>query len=80
MKCMGVSSLFPCLLIKLEALTSAVLVDTPELAGDTIVWLAAGRKTWLTGRYVSCNWDMEELERKRDEIVKGDLLKFRLAV
>jgi NAD(P)-dependent dehydrogenase (short-subunit alcohol dehydrogenase family) len=56
------------------------LVDKPELAGDSIVWLTGERKEWLSGRYVSCNWDMQELLAKQDEIVKGDLLKVRMAV
>jgi hypothetical protein len=34
----------------------------------------------LSGRYVSACWDMEELEKKKGEIIKGDLLKMRLAV
>jgi NAD(P)-dependent dehydrogenase (short-subunit alcohol dehydrogenase family) len=56
------------------------LVDTPELAGDTLVWLGSERREWLGGRYVSACWDMEELEELRGEIVEGDLLKMRLAV
>jgi NAD(P)-dependent dehydrogenase (short-subunit alcohol dehydrogenase family) len=56
------------------------LVDTPELAGDTCVWLGAERREWLAGRYVSAGWDLEELEGRKEEIVKGDLLKVRLAV
>ena len=52
--------------------------DTPDLAGDTITWLAAERKDWLGGRYVSCPWDMEELVSMEDEIVKEDKLKLRL--
>jgi len=52
--------------------------DTSDLAGDTIAWLAAERKEWLGGRYVSCPWDMEELVSMEDEIVKEDKLKLRL--
>jgi NAD(P)-dependent dehydrogenase (short-subunit alcohol dehydrogenase family) len=52
--------------------------DSPELAGDTIAWLAAKRIEWLGGRYVSCPWDMEELVSMEDEIVKEDKLKLRL--
>jgi NAD(P)-dependent dehydrogenase (short-subunit alcohol dehydrogenase family) len=51
------------------------LPDKPEIAGDTIVWLAAKRREWLGGRYVGCVWDMEELEQKREEVLNGDLLK-----
>lgn len=58
----------------------AVLVDSPELAGDCIMWMTAERREWLAGRYVSVNWDMEELLGKREAIEKGDLLKVRLDV
>lgn len=54
------------------------LVDEPELSADTVVWLGKERRPWLGGRYVSVNWDMEELESRKDDIVKGELLKFRL--
>ena len=57
------------------------LGDTPELAADTITWLASERREWLAGRYVSANWDMEEFEKsKKEEVVKGDLLKVKLRV
>ncbi|KAH7411580.1 oxidoreductase-like protein [Phaeosphaeria sp. MPI-PUGE-AT-0046c] len=56
------------------------LIDTPELAGDTFMWLGAERREWLGGRYISAAWDMEELERRKDDILNGDLLKVRLAV
>ena len=52
------------------------LQDTAELAGGTAVWLAAGDKKFLTGRYITVNWDMEELESRKDEIKDGDLLTF----
>tara|TARA_R110002060_G_scaffold41190_3_gene52667 strand:+ start:439 stop:1392 length:954 start_codon:yes stop_codon:yes gene_type:complete len=54
------------------------LPDEPSIAGDTIAWLAAERKEWLGGRYVSCPWDMEELMEKKDEIVEIDQLKVRM--
>ncbi|KAL2809831.1 hypothetical protein BJX63DRAFT_403911 [Aspergillus granulosus] len=52
--------------------------DRPDMAGDTIAWLAAERREWLGGRYVSCPWDMEELIKKKDEIVEKDQLKMRM--
>jgi NAD(P)-dependent dehydrogenase (short-subunit alcohol dehydrogenase family) len=58
----------------------AALKDEPELPGDTFAWLASERREWLGGRWINANWDMEELSRKREEIVKNDLLKVRLAV
>jgi NAD(P)-dependent dehydrogenase (short-subunit alcohol dehydrogenase family) len=58
----------------------AMLDDTVELAGDTINWLTNERREWLNGRYISCNWDVDELVEKKESIVKGDLLKVRMAV
>jgi NAD(P)-dependent dehydrogenase (short-subunit alcohol dehydrogenase family) len=54
------------------------LPHKPEIAGDTIAWLAGERREWLGGRYVSCPWDMEELMSRRDEIVAEDKLKLRM--
>lgn len=56
------------------------LIDTEELAADHMVWLAARRREWLSGRLVYSNWDVTELEAKKDEIVEKDLLKFRIAL
>jgi NAD(P)-dependent dehydrogenase (short-subunit alcohol dehydrogenase family) len=57
----------------------AGLRDEPSMAGDTIVWLASQRREWLSGRYVSCPWDMEELMAMEKEIVGQDKLKLRMA-
>ena len=65
---------------KLPKEANVVFDDTPELSGDTLVWLTKERRLWLSGRYVSCNWDMTELEAKRDEIVRGDKLRVRMVV
>ncbi|CCM01538.1 uncharacterized protein FIBRA_03594 [Fibroporia radiculosa] len=56
------------------------IVDTPEVAAHTMVWLARERRDWLSGRYVSCQWDVEELEAKKQEIIHGDKLKVRMVV
>lgn len=45
-----------------------------------MVWLTKKQLSWLGGRYVSANWDVEELEAMKDEIVEGDKLKQRLVV
>lgn len=58
----------------------AVLVDSAELAADTMAWLTQERVEWLAGRYVSANWDMQELVSKKDEIVEGDKLKLRIVL
>ncbi|KAI0883365.1 NAD(P)-binding protein [Annulohypoxylon maeteangense] len=55
-----------------------ILVDEPQLPGDSVVWLTAENRPWLNGRFVNSRWDMEELEARKDDIVKQDLLKFRL--
>ncbi|KAM0343812.1 hypothetical protein ACHAPU_008242 [Fusarium lateritium] len=57
-----------------------VLTDKVELAADTLVWLCDRRCEWLSGRFVSVNWDMEELESKREDIAGGNLFKFRMKV
>jgi len=44
------------------------------------VWLAKEPRPCLNGRYVASNWDVDELEGKKDEIVAGDKLKFRMVV
>ena len=54
------------------------LPHQPDIAGDTIVWLASERREWLGGRYVSCPWDMKELLNRKDEIIDGDKLKMRI--
>ncbi|KAM0346218.1 hypothetical protein ACHAPU_005642 [Fusarium lateritium] len=53
-------------------------VDTPELCANSLVYLAAERRPWLTGRYVNLTWDLPELVSKQEEIVRGDKLKVRL--
>jgi NAD(P)-dependent dehydrogenase (short-subunit alcohol dehydrogenase family) len=58
----------------------ALLVDTPELAGDTMVWLTRERREWLNGRFVNANWDMGELEGMKGRIVEGDLLRLKFDV
>jgi hypothetical protein len=57
-----------------------VFTETAELPADTVVWLTAEKRAWLGGRYVNATWDMEQLEEKKDAIVKGDKLKVKLDV
>ncbi|KAB8074815.1 oxidoreductase [Aspergillus leporis] len=57
-----------------------VLVDTPQLAADSIAWLTEHRPLWLSGRYVSVNWDLPELIAKKEEVVEGDKLKMRIVI
>ena len=46
------------------------LTDTPELAADTIVWLALERKDWLAGRYLSASWDMPEVMARKAKLFR----------
>jgi hypothetical protein len=49
-------------------------LDTPELVGGTAVWLSTEKAAFLSGRYVAANWSVDELARRKDEIVsKGEL-------
>lgn len=59
---------------------SGILSDDEGLAGAFCVWLSKEKREWLSGRFVSCNWDVIELQRMREDIVKDDLLKYRMAV
>ena len=56
------------------------LVDDVGLCGAFCVWLSNTREDlqWLSGRFISANWDAEELLAKRAEIVGKDLLKWRI--
>ena len=54
------------------------LVDEPELAAGFIVWLCSGKADWAKGRYLSSNWDVNELLQMKNQIIKDDLLVNRL--
>lgn len=56
------------------------LIDTPEMSADTLVWLTAERREWLAGRYLSAQWNMEEVLAKKERIIREDHLVMRMAV
>jgi NAD(P)-dependent dehydrogenase (short-subunit alcohol dehydrogenase family) len=56
----------------------AILVDEPDLAAGFAVWLCSGKADWAKGRYLSCNWDIDELTQLKDQIIQDDLLVNRL--
>ena len=56
----------------------ALLVDEPELAAGFAVWLCSGKADWARGRYVSCNWDVDESAQLKDRIIQDDLLVNRM--
>jgi hypothetical protein len=53
---------------------AAFLYDTVELASGAAVWLCSGDRKFLSGRYFLVNWDVEELEARREEIIAENLL------
>ncbi|KIK71673.1 hypothetical protein GYMLUDRAFT_211961 [Collybiopsis luxurians FD-317 M1] len=56
------------------------LEDTPELAAHSIVFYTKERRDWLAGRYISAQWDVNDLLAKKGEIIAGDKLKVRMVV
>ena len=56
-------------------------LDTPELVGGIGVWLAGWEgpdRSFLSGRFVAANWDVEDLVGRKEEILEKELLKMDL--
>jgi NAD(P)-dependent dehydrogenase (short-subunit alcohol dehydrogenase family) len=53
-------------------------LDSPELVGGLAVWLCQRKARFLSGRFISINWSVDELEARKDEVLKDDLLKLRV--
>ena len=51
-------------------------LDTPELVGGIGVWLATDAARFLTGRFVSANWSVDDLMAMKEKISEGQDLKF----
>jgi hypothetical protein len=34
-----------------------IQIDKPKLPRDCITWLLKERRSWLAGRFISCNWE-----------------------
>ena len=43
-------------------------IDTMELPAHFAVWLCSQEASFLRGRFLWCNWDVEELKEKQAEI------------
>jgi len=58
----------------------AVLTDDVALCGAFCVWLSKAKDSnlWLSGRFLSAKWDVEELEAMKESIVAEDLLKAKM--
>ena len=52
--------------------------DTPELVGGVAVWLATEEAKFMSGRFISANWMVDELVQRKEEIVKEGKLLFGL--
>ena len=57
-----------------------LLVDDVQLCGGMCVWLTKEKRDWLSGRYIDARWDIDELLRRKQDIIDEDLLKVRLAM
>ena len=55
------------------------LIDTVDLAAGTCLYLATARADYLSGRYVSSNWDLEVVEAMKEEIVTMNMLKTKVS-
>ncbi|EUC37904.1 hypothetical protein COCCADRAFT_32998 [Bipolaris zeicola 26-R-13] len=49
--------------------------DSAELVGGMAVWVCQEKARWLSGRFVSVNWDVEDLMARKGEVVERDLLR-----
>lgn len=47
--------------------------DEPELTGGWALYLAQPKADYLKGSLTSANWDIEEMEARKDDIEKGML-------
>jgi len=56
------------------------MTDDIGLCGGFLTWLTKERGKSLGDRYMSVSWDVDELEKKKDEIVLEEKLKFRMVV
>lgn len=50
------------------------LTTAAELPADFTVWLSSKEASFLDGRYVTANWDVDELKARAEEIKAGSLL------
>lgn len=49
--------------------------DDPMLTGGLSLFLATGRAEWLRGGVVSVNWDFEEMEAHKEEVLEKGLVR-----
>ncbi|TGO40027.1 hypothetical protein BHYA_0043g00130 [Botrytis hyacinthi] len=56
------------------------LVDSVDLCGGFCVWLSKNIKDlkWMNGRFLDARWDIDELLKRKEDVVEKDLLKWIL--
>ena len=58
-----------------KAFQEQFYLDTPELVGGVAVWLSHEHAKFLSGRFIACKWNVDELLERKDEITNGQQLK-----
>lgn len=53
--------------------------DTFALAGGVAVWLATEQAKFMNGRFMGVNWDVTEMEERKESIIEKDELVMKLA-
>ena len=56
------------------------LTDTVELPAHWMTRFASERREWMQARFFNAQWGAKELEAKKDEIVEGNKLRFRMVM
>lgn len=59
---------------RLGADPASLPFDSVDLPADFMVWLTSNTASFLNGRFVYANWDVEELKARAEEIQSGTLL------
>lgn len=54
-------------------------LDDPMLTGGLTLFLCTERAEWMRGRQMSVNWDIEEMEAHKDEIVQKGLTVLKVS-
>ncbi|KZS96628.1 NAD(P)-binding protein [Sistotremastrum niveocremeum HHB9708] len=54
--------------------------DTVALPASVLVRLTSGSEDWLTGRYVSANWDLDDVNKLKEKILKENVLIDKLSL
>ncbi|KAG8905268.1 hypothetical protein FRB99_000338 [Tulasnella sp. 403] len=68
------------LLIERQPHLKAIFKDSPQLGPWTQVRLTSGSEDWLSGRFFDATWDLDEINKYKEQILEEDALKIRLAL